>query len=192
MLNIYSRTDGSSLHFFWAAAPGEKYRISVHDFAAFKVPYGYTLVASYTKLEDKSEPNDTRDDATALELGETAEAFYFSGLKSSVAPVAAYEDWFAFDANAAPITIRLEDVPTNIMPLVQLLDPTGKAIQFSDKTYNMTLGGGLDLSTSVAVGGALKLKVSIFASPPPAAGQSASPGELPDNFIRPYKLTVSQ
>jgi len=182
----FTTTRGQTLNAFFAAAAGHKYRIEVADFTGWSVPYRYDLTASYTRADDAFEPNDTRAVAKPITLDAAVRASLFAGFTSGDAIAAAlYSDWYAVMLTAARVTVRLEDVPTNIAPEVQLFDASGEV----DRGTNPTRGGSVVLGTAATTAGPHLVRVGVFAGPPEAEGKGAL---LPDHFTRRYRLTVTQ
>jgi hypothetical protein len=185
----YTVDSGASLYFYWAAAPGQKYRVSVTPFAAWQKPFKYTFKASYQKVNDAFEPNDSREMAKPLTLGTPVMPFFFTGFKSGMIAPAEYQDWFSFTLAAGMVTIKVENVPTNVRPQIKLLDPSGAEVNLP-MAYNNTEGGSLNVSAMVTAAGMYRLVVDIFSVLPDAAAPKMM--MVPDNFTRPYSLTVSQ
>ena len=186
----YATSDGGSLYFYWAAAPGQTYRIAVASFSAFKAPSRYTLKVTYTKVDDTFEPNDTRDTAKPITLGATAQPFIFAGYKAKQVDAAAYQDWFSVTLAAGMVTVKVEDVPTDIRPDVHLYKPDGTEVNDA-RAYNTTAGGSVMGKSTLTDAGSYKVMVEVF-SVLPETGKTTMPGVVPDSFKRPYKLTVTQ
>jgi len=182
----YATTKGQTLSAFFAAAAGHRYRLDVADFTGWSAPYRYELMAAYTRADDAFEPNDTRAAAKSITLDAVVRASLFAGFVSGDAiPAAAYDDWYAVTLTAAPATVRLDDVPTNIAPDVHILDASGEV----DRKYNATRGGSVVLATAATRAGMHLVRVGVFAGPPEVEGKGAL---LPDHFTRRYRLTVTQ
>jgi len=191
----YSVSTGASLYFYWAAAPGQTYRISVSKFAVWNTPAKYTLKATYNKIDDSYEPNDTRDMAKPITLGSEVKGFVYAGFKAMKIPDADYQDWYSVTLEAGKtVTIKVMDMATNIRPQVRLYDPDGTEVNDAHM-YNTTEGGSISI-TSMAAGlmkaGSYKLMLDIFSVTPEEAAKIEMAGKVPDNFKRPYKLTVAQ
>jgi hypothetical protein len=200
--STYTTTDGASLYFYWAAAPGQVYRLAVSKFSAWDAPYRYTLKASYTKINDANEPNDTRDMAKTIALGTETTGLFYSGFKGMKIADTEYEDWYAVTLEAGKtVTIKVLDVATNVRPQVELFDPDSTEVNDAGM-YNITPGGSINVTApkppasgppaTLTKAGVYKLKVDIFSVLPEASDKLDSPGMLPDSFKRPYKLTVTQ
>jgi hypothetical protein len=186
--NNYNLDQGGSLYFYWAAAPGEKYRVAVSKFAVLNQPARYTFKAVYSKLDDTFEPNDTRETAKALVLSTPVMAFFFSGFRGGDIKAEEYQDWFSVTLAAGPTTIKVDNVATDVLPQVTLLDPMGDTVAVSDN-YNLTPGGSLNAKATITTAGSYRVMIDTFSIQPDAANRSMA---VPDSFKRPYTLTVSQ
>ena len=183
----FTNTPAASLFFFWAAAPGETYRIAVSRFSSASGPFRFTLRANYTRLPDPFEPNDDRNAAKALSLGVVHEALFFAGHQTESVAATDFSDWYSVTLASGPVSVKLQGVPTTVRPEVELFDASNTSVSAA-AMYNNTPGG--DLATGATVrAGAHRLVVRIFALAPDTAGKVTT---LPDNFMRPYRLTVSQ
>ena len=183
--------EGGSLFFYWAAAPGQQYRVSVSRFGAGAAAFAYTFKATYTGVEDLFEPNDVRDQARPLPLGMTARAFFFAGFAGRDIAPTAYDDWFLVPLVAGRVNIALTEVPTDVGPQVRLFGPDGGE---RASRLNSEPGGSVTLDAVIppATAGMHRLQVTIFSVRPAAAAESTSAGTLPDSFTRSYSLRVSQ
>jgi hypothetical protein len=184
----YTTDNGASLYFYWAAAPGQKYRVAVTKFAVWNKPYKYTLTAGYTKVNDTFEPNDTRDAAKPLTLGAPVMAYFFSGFKGKEIKGEEYQDWFSVTLATGMASIKLENVPTDVRPQIKLLDPTGAMVGVADN-YNVTPGGSIITKAMIEMAGPHRVVVDVFSVEPAAAAKAMA---VPDSFTHPYSLTVSQ
>jgi hypothetical protein len=190
--NTYTVDKGGNLYFYWAAAPGADFRISVARFGGFDAAYKYKMKAVYTKAEDAYEPNDTKATATPLTLGTPVMAKLFAGHKVKVVADEAYYDWYKFDvATAGMVNVAVDEVPTNTTVKVELQNALGSAINnTSGEDYNITKGGSV-VAGFMVMPGAHSLRIESYSPKPETADRTDSP-QLPDNATRSYKLTVSQ
>jgi hypothetical protein len=184
----YTVDQGASLYFYWAAAPGQKYRVAVTNFAGWNNPYKYTFKATYQKVADAFEPNDMREAAKPLTLGTAVMPYFFTGFRRGDIKPEEYQDWFSVMLDAGMVTVKVDNVPTDVRPQIKLLDPTGAEVDLPTR-YNVTPGGSLNTSAKVDMAGKYLLVVDIFSVEPDA---SAKEMMVPDSFTRPYTLTVSQ
>jgi hypothetical protein len=190
--NTYTIDKGGSLFFYWAAAPGQKYRIAVSNFVAAGKPFKYTLKATYNKVNDTFEPNDTPETAKPLTLATPVMGYLYTGFKAKDIDAKEYEDWFSFTLAAGMVSIKLENVPTNIAGQVKLRDPTGSEVFLMPAGYNTTMGGSVIATGMIMAAGAHKLVVNPCVMQGDEGGKAMNATMIPDNFTRAYKLTVSQ
>jgi hypothetical protein len=190
VLSVYVGNGGQSLSLFFAVAPGQQYRLNVNDFAAFSKAYKYTLKATYTKVDDAFEPNDTRDQAKPIQIGAANSGFLFAGHTVATIPYVAYEDWYKFTLAAGNVTAKLENVPLDITGQLELFDASGKSVA---SAYEITEGASVTLTLNGAAAGAYTLRVNPFGAGIVSSGKgTAVPAVVPDHFKRPYILTVTQ
>jgi hypothetical protein len=185
--NAYTTERGASLSFFWAAAPGQKYRISVARFQVADAPFKYTFKADYTKVSDAFEPNDTRDQARPIALGTPVSAALFAGHKGQEVAATAFEDWYQATLASGKLTVKLENVPTDVRAEVRLVDPAGQPLD--PRAQSLDAGAGLTLTRDALPAGTYKVVVAIYAVAPLTAGRGMT---VPDSYTRSYKLTVTQ
>jgi hypothetical protein len=186
--SAYTTTAGASVFFYWAAAPGEKYRLSVTGFGGWSKAFKYTLKASYTKVSDTFEPNDTRDASKPLTLGTPVMAFFFSGFRGKDIKPEEYQDWYSVTLAAGMASLKLENVPMNVLPQIKLYDAAGGMVSL-DQNYNTTAGGSILTKAMIPAAGMHRVVVDVFSVPPEASGKAMM---VPDSFTHPYTLTVSQ
>ena len=179
---------GSSLFFYFAAAPGQKYRVAVANLPPFTAGFRYTFKATYTKLADAYEPNDTRESAKPIPLGTPISAFMFAGHKTSAVASEEFTDWYSFTLGAGMVNIRVDDVPSNVRVEAFLYDADGTKVD-APRMSNDNFGGSFDVTTKVITPGPHRLELGTF---PPAPLPYGKGMNLPDNFTKPYKLTVTQ
>lgn len=187
--NTYTTTDGQSLFFYWAAAPGKNFRFSVERFGGFKAPYKYTINVKYTKVPDMFEPNDTREQAKVLSLGTPVMPYIFAGHKTALVAKTDYDDFFEVKLAIGSVSVKVEDVPLDIVPEVMLFNPSGERIGHQ---YNMTKGGSVTVASNISTAGTYRVSVGLFSNQPDEAAKAASATEVPSHFTKPYKLTVTQ
>lgn len=186
ILEHFASNRGQSLNVFFVATPGGKYRVDVYHFISFSRPYTYRLQATYTRIADTFEPNDTRAAAKPVPLDMTVQGFLTAGHATADNPrVEAYDDWFSVPLTKGTVTVKLEDVPENVPPDLHLLAPSGTEIK---RVYSITRGASATISMQAVEAGMHFVKVTAF-SAPPAAGKTEM---VPDHLRRPYKLTVTQ
>jgi hypothetical protein len=184
LANAYTSQRGASLFFFWAAAPGQTYRISVTRFVNSDVAR-YTFKADYVKIDDASEPNDTREQAKPLALGVATPGYFFTGYRSKEITEVEYHDWYSLTLAAAPVAIRIENVALNVQARAELVDAAGVVVK-----RETAANSGSDLIVSIPVPAAGAYRLLVWpALLPDVTGKVMA---IPDSFKRAYKLTVSQ
>jgi hypothetical protein len=184
----YTTDAGASLFFYWAAAPGQKYRLAVSRFGGFTNPYRYTLKASYTKVNDSYEPNDTRDMARPLTLGAPLMAYFFSGFRGKDIKAEEYQDWYSVTLAAGRASFKVESVPMNVRPQIKVYDAAGGMVAVAD-SYNVTPGGSIITSAMIETPGMHRVVIDVFSVEPEAGAKAMT---VPESFTHPYTLTVSQ
>lgn len=182
----YSTDAGGSVRAYFAAASGQRYRIAVTNFAGFEKPFRYTLTATYNKVTDPFEPNDTRASATPITLGTPVTATLFAGHQSSMIDGREFDDFYKVEVAAGTVTAKVADVPTDTYPDLVLLDADGAELEHA---YSTTMGANATVTMKAVTAGTVYLHVGVFSSPPPSAGKGVM---LPDHFSHSYKLTVQQ
>jgi hypothetical protein len=188
LLRAFTSSPGASLFFYWAGAPGATYRIAVTRLNPLTSAFRYNLRASYRKVNDTYEPNDTRDSAKPITIGTPVSAFLFTGHRAEAVDSAEFNDWYSFTLAAGTVTIKVTDVPGNVRPDVMLYDSENTMVQAAHMS-NPTSGGGINVTTTVTKPGPHRLVLGTFPPAPDTAGKSMTP---PDSFVKPYTLTVSQ
>ncbi|HEY0714387.1 MAG TPA: hypothetical protein VGF45_17015, partial [Polyangia bacterium] len=165
----FTNTPGASLFFYWAAAPGGTYRVAVSRFSAAAAPFRFTFRSAYTAVNDTFEPNDTREEAKPVALGNAISAFFFAGHVSEVVEPAAFSDWYSVVLAAGTASFRLTNVPTSVRPEIEVYDANNNRVR-ALSMYSNTPGGNLDITGPVAAG-PHRLVVRIFALAPETAGK---------------------
>ena len=181
-----SEGPGAAATFFLAVAPGQDYRVAVANDGAFAEPYTYTLATTYTPVPDSSEPNDTLGAATPLTVGAPLQAYLFAGRHGAEDDPAAYDDYYRFSA-VGSVTIRIEDVPSDVAPRLTLYGSDGNE---AARVATGIRGGTLVLKALMLPGpGDPVVRVAPWSDAPQSMGRGPA---MPDHFTRPYKLTVTQ
>jgi hypothetical protein len=191
-----SSTLGASMFMYFAAAPGQHYRVRVsyagYDFE-FKTPSRYTIKATYTPLPDSYEPNDTRADAKAIPLGTPITAYavgtfttgHVSYADGRTGAPATY-DWYKVDAAAGKLQATVQNSAGDVGILVILYDALGTERVRMDST---NAGAGASAMLATVSPGTYYILVLATGNGP----QSAGPGmAVAPSFTTPYTLTVSQ
>jgi hypothetical protein len=190
-LDVYSGTDNARIQRFYGAmgsngavwipaAPAQVFRALVEPYSV--IPPEYTFSAVFTGVEDPYEPNDSRDDAVPIEVGEPVEGYLFQGYKSSAKPDND-QDWFEVNLAAGSVTATL-DQPEGASSYIYLVDSAGMAVK---SQYG---AGGEDVTlsqTGLAIG-TYYFNVQHYNSAM-VAGQGTTP---PDLEAVPYVFQVTQ
>ena len=190
-LRIYSATDNAQIQQFYGAtgtngavwipaAPGQLFRVEIVPYSV--IPPEYTFSAVFTGLDDPYEPNDSRDDAVPIEVGDEIEGYLFRGYSSSTRPEND-QDWFEVDLSAGSVKATL-DQPEGSASYIYLVDSAGTAVK---SVYG---AGGMDLTleqTGLAIG-TYYFNVQHYNSEM-VAGQGTTP---PDLEAVPYVFQVTQ
>jgi hypothetical protein len=186
--SINTATVGQSYFGYWAAGPDQTYLLKVSAKAGQAYPYNYVLNVKYTPVVDALEPNDTRQTASDLTLGEPVQSRLFSGYLSDALQGDEYNDWYRVELAAGPVTAALTHVPASANGQVDLYNSGGTRISTQ---FVGTRGADATLSYTIADPGIYYLLVTAYDNPA-AVGKSATPGEVPAHFADDYTFTVTQ
>jgi hypothetical protein len=186
--SINTATVGQSYFGYWAAAPDQTYLIKVSAKAGQAYPYDYVLNVKYTPVVDALEPNDTRQTASDLTLGEPVQSRLFSGYRSDALTGDEYNDWYRVELAAGPLTAALTHVPASANGQVDLYNSGGTRISTQ---FVGTHGADATLSYTIASPGIYYLVVTAYDNPA-AIGKAATPGQIPAHFTDDYTFTVTQ
>lgn len=180
-------TVGTSFDVWWAAAAGETYNMSVTRWPIEFAPFNYTLSIAFTAINDPFEPNDTRDQAKPLTLGETVEAYFFTGTPPARPALAAYQDWFAVTVMAGPVSVKVENVALDLRLRFRAYDENFVVAQaVNDIAANA--GANVNGTFTAPSPGTYRVVIEAVAASLPVTGIDA----VPESFTKPYRLTVSQ
>lgn len=182
----YTNSLGASYYGYFSAAPNESYYLVVTRKAG-TVPVAYTLNAAYTEVADTFERNDRQTQAKVLSTGQTHEAYFFTGFRSSNIVLAEYEDWYAVTLNAGAFTVVL-DPASSTDARVELYAVGGARI--AGALQNMD-GAVVEVTGSIVDPGTYYLKAQPYHLPQ-AQGQLALGGQEPEHLTVPYTIEVSQ
>ncbi len=183
-------TNGADVHAVFAAAGGESYRIAVVDgVIGVPMPYRYTLKTMYTAVVDMNEPNDRREDATEITLGEVVKGTLFAGHTNGDLPEGEdYDDWFTIMLAAGNATVNVHNVATDARIEVSIVNRMGERVVFAGTGDQGA--DGMVMTTEPLEAGEYYVRITQYgADVPPAFAQEAEP---PDHFTREYELTVTQ
>ena len=185
---IYKVNEGTSINGYLAVAPGHTYRIAVSQFTYTKVPFRYTMTATYTATADFFEPNDTKATAKPIGVGTAINAYQSAGYVTDTYSGDSFADWYSVVLAAGPPTIKFIPVPTDIPGDLSLFDPAGEKV---GEMYTLTQGADVTLMADVAVAGTYTISLVPFGGGPLPADEITG-AAIPDHFTRPYTLLVTQ
>jgi hypothetical protein len=172
--------------FFLAVSPSADARIAVRDAGGAASPYPYQLATAYTPLADPYEPNESRETAAEIGPGDSM-AYLFAVRRDAGDDPIAYDDWYYFEATADTVSIRMQDVPTDVAARLFLHRADGSEVA---RVASGIVGGALTMRPPLPLeAGMYFLRVSPWAGAPAAMGEGAA---MPDHFTRPYRLTLEQ
>ena len=190
-------TSGASLFVYWAAAPASgaaapapKYRIQVGPAGNFSAPYSYTFKIQYTRIDDAFEPNDDRDGAKPIPLGTPITAYFFSGFKMMQVSADEYQDWFAVDLAAGMTTVALDNRVTNWRAQFDMIDSLGNPLSAA-RVIGSAGGASIRHMFMVTTPGRYRASLQGYGNGS-TGGEAGNAMTVPDNFTKPYTLTISQ
>ncbi len=186
---VTSTTNGASLFFYWAAAPGQTYRIEVGKGGNFAAAYNYTLKIQYTRVDDAFEPNDDRDNAKPITLGTPITAYCFTGFKTYQINPDDYQDWFEVVLAAGMTTVTINNPTTNWRPQFDMIDSLANPLTPA-RVIGSTAGASISHMFMVTNPGKYRASIQGYGG---SIGREHDNGmTVPDNFKKPYILTISQ
>jgi hypothetical protein len=186
---INTPTVGQFYFGYWAAAPGQAFLVKLNAKAGRTYPYSYLLSVKYTPVVDRFEPNDTRQTAADLALGEPVQGRLFTGYISNALTNDEYNDWYRVELTAGPLTAALTNVPASANASVSLYNSGGSRI--GTPSVDGTLGADVTLRSTIVTPGIYYLLVSVY-DRPSAVGEATTPGKVPAHFSEDYTFTVTQ
>ena len=132
----------------FATAPGETYLLWMRPKAGTKYPYDYKVQIKYTQAIDAAEPNDTRQTARPLNVGEVAHGLLFAGYRA--AAISEYDDWYAVNLSAGAYTALLTQVPASTNAMAYIWNSSGTRLT-GDTNGNR--GGDVTFSATISTAG---------------------------------------
>ena len=178
---------GQSTLFYWAARPGERYLVRLYEGGGVVPTFKYSFKATYTRIADAYEPNDTSDTPAVIALGTPATAYFFAGYNMASAPTPD-QDWYQVTLAAGDAHVSITSVPHDLRMQYQVYDShfvLVPATGFVGANAGADLDGGF-----TAAPGVYRIAISAFSF---VAGSAAGRGGMPpDSFTRPYMITVTQ
>ncbi len=187
---LYNDSPGSNMNAFLAVASGQKYRLVFSGFAEVgKAPAKYTLKTTYTKVDDRYEPNDTRATAKPITAGMPIMAYLHAGHRSARITPDDVADWYTVTLAAGTATVKLVNVPTNLTAVVEVYDGAGKMLI---QAFGPNNGANVDKEATIVTPGPHQVMVTSFSLAPDGFGKSPRPTVVPDSYTRSYTLTIAQ
>jgi hypothetical protein len=184
---------GSSVFLHFSAAPGQRYRVLVNSGPDFKTPFRYTVTATYTKIDDPYEPNDSRAAAKPIAVGTPITAYLHAGFKTGhiiydngrIGPTAT-DDFYKVTLGPGMVTAVVDNAASDLRVVLTVYDGLGTQRGQADSSNG---GAGARVMIPVMTPGDHYVLVSAFGNGP----LSAAPGQTPSpSLTMPYQLTVTQ
>ena len=175
----------------WAAAPDQKFILSASSGSVLEGGAGwsrYTMKAIYNEVKDVYEPNETAEQATPIKLGVPVQGFFFA--RYAEPEIISDSDWYVFDLQAGPVSIKLDEIASDIHAYAYLADPEGRQPPDTDGLRIRGLSGSehtpaLNGTARVDKPGPHRLEVKFFKN-------VKDPDVVPDSWQKPYRLLVTQ
>jgi hypothetical protein len=185
LAEIASQTSQQSVFVYAAVAPGASYYVAVNPTTGTATPARYTLLVTYTAIADPYEPDDTRATAATISLNQMITAYMFAGYATQT--IGLFDDYYKVALQSGSVTINVPTSPMNVAPFVTFYDPQFNQITTGNAT---TGGGGVTIMSTAMAAGTYYVGIRPYVSNP--NNQAGSGTVLPDNFITPYTLIVTQ
>jgi hypothetical protein len=191
-------TPGAPLYFFWAGSAGHKYRVRIMHNGFRNKMFQYRFNATFRVADDAFEPNDQPEEAKPIALGTPVTALLMSGpIRSVVYGLAMNshytqdKDWYTLQLAAGNTTVSVEDVPSDTVVGVSVIDPAGNRRTLARGVLDGKPGMPIRQTFSAAAAGSYRLVVE-SESFPSAGGQGQARNQVPAHYFRPYRLLVTQ
>ena len=189
VLQAESGAVGSALFGYWSSAPGQRFLIHEAPKSASSYPYAYKLHVTYAALPDAGEPDDTRQKARSIDVGEAVQGYMFAGFLGSSVDVAEYSDFYAVSLAAGSYTIHVGTVPSTVNIEIFVYDSNGSGLV---QSWNATAGADFVDSRTAATAGTYYIEVTYFNARVSPAATTSLPDDVPEQYTQPYTLTVTQ
>lgn len=181
-----TNTEGASVYFYFDAAPGSTFRLVVTGYLQVTEPNPYRLTIDYHQVPDEHEPNQTRGQATAIEVDTDVEGYLFAGWNNSTGiPDEDWYDWYSVELEAGDTSFLLDVMAADIDHEIVLYNPIGTQI---DSEGTNTEGSSVLLEHEVPEAGTYFVRVNPYIAPA-TQGNSL---DVPEYATTPYTLTVTQ
>jgi hypothetical protein len=186
IFDSYTTDPGANVSGWLTVTPGAKYRIQVNRFGGRGERFAYDLRAKYTPIADAFEPNNTKEDAKAIEVGKGIQASAAAHSAKTEVTETDEADFYKVTLAAGAATVKMSSVPADFMCDVELLDAAG--VRVAEK-YQTDKGADCTLDATNLVGGSYLVKVHAFGGVPV---RGATGSEVPAFVRLPYALAVTQ
>ncbi len=186
IFDSYTTDAGANVTGWLTVTPGAKYRIQVNRFGGKGDRFAYDLVAKYTAIVDTFEPNDTKEQAKAIEVKKPISA---SAAVSSAKTDATEDDdadFYKVTLGAGAASVKMTQVPADYMCDVELIDAAGERV---GEKYQTDKGADCVLDVVDLAGGSYFVKVHTFGGVSDRGGPGA---EVPAYVRQQYSLDVVQ
>jgi hypothetical protein len=186
LASMGSSTSMQSVYAYAPVTSGTTYYVSVSSTQGTATPSRYSLLVTYTPINDPYEPNKSRAAAAAISANQTITAFMFAGFTTGT--IGPFPDYFKVPLQAGSVTVNLLNSPSNIAIAVTLYDPLFNSL----KSMGPNTGGGLVMIGPVTVANTGTYYVGFAPSGTNPGSQAGAGSTLPDNFVTPYSFNVVQ
>src|SRR6185295_13539069 len=120
----------------------------------------YELRVVYTPVADPYEPNQPRELATPIEVGEPVTAYCFTGLELWQLDFPDFDDWYTLDLAVGHVSVTVRNVPDNIRMSFTVLDGSDNEVTATGNASSI-LGGDIDGAFDVDKPGTYRLQLAL-------------------------------
>ena len=175
----------------WSTVPGQSFFVTVRSGPRPESGPGwsrYTMQAVYHEVRDEHEPNESAAEAKPIALGAPVQGFFFDRRGE---PVDINDsDWYAVDLKVGPVSIKLDEVASNIHAFMVMQDPDGRrppdTLGFiAPGVESSVTTPSLSASARVNSPGIHTLQVKSY-------NVVERNGGIPESWKKPYRLVVTQ
>jgi hypothetical protein len=180
-------TPGETLYFAWPAIPGQRFLFKVETtvYGWFK----YAFHVTFTEVKDPTAPNHSYETARPLTLGSPVQSYIFGAKINPSSLFAGAEDYYTVRLAAGPVTVRIDNVPSNLYATARLTDISdGFTVAKTGRDTEVN-GQPVTLSGSAFAAGDYRLFVTGLPVP---WWYASKQGEVPESFTKPYRLVITQ
>jgi hypothetical protein len=181
----------SQIAFWFGVEPSTRYTLNVGFLqTTFDDIVKYTLATEYHATPDPFEPNQSKGEATRLEVGTPATSYMTAGYTSSSSLDAEWWDFFVVTLDAGPATVTLSNLPTDLRFEFYVYDALTFDSQIWGYAYGLTAGQDITLTTDASMPAG---DYYVFVEPLDGFVDEFGAGTTPaNNFTHTYTLTVTQ